>query len=46
MKVQWRKRIRLRYLFASPKSLPDDKKVERWKDLWFVDVSIDGDNSK
>jgi hypothetical protein len=31
---------------VSPKTLPDDKKVERWKDMWFADVSIDGDLSK
>lgn len=31
---------------VSPKTLPDDKKVERWKGLWFADVSIDGDSSK
>jgi hypothetical protein len=30
---------------VSPKILPDDKKIERWKDLWFADVSIDVDNS-
>ncbi|MFZ2162714.1 MAG: hypothetical protein WAW02_10900 [Sideroxyarcus sp.] len=31
---------------VSPKTLPDDKRVECWKDLWFADVSIDGDLSK
>lgn len=28
---------------VSPKTLPDDKKVERWKDLWFADASIEID---
>jgi len=28
---------------VSPKTLPDDKKVERWKDLWFTDVNIEID---
>jgi len=28
---------------VSPKTLPDDEKVGRWKDLWFADVCIDGD---
>lgn len=31
---------------VSPKTLPDNKKVERWKELWFADVSIYGDYSK
>jgi hypothetical protein len=26
---------------VSPKTLPDDKKIKRWKELWFADVSID-----
>jgi hypothetical protein len=30
---------------VSPKTLPDDKKVERWKDIWFANVSIDVDSS-
>ena len=30
---------------VSPKALSDDQKIERWKDIWFADVSIDGDNS-
>jgi hypothetical protein len=30
---------------VSPKTLPDDKKVKRWKGLWFADVSIDVDNA-
>lgn len=33
-------------VMVSPKTLPDDKKVERWKELWFADVSIDGESSK
>ena len=28
---------------VSPKTLPDDKKVERWKDLWFADARIEID---
>jgi hypothetical protein len=31
---------------VSPKYLSDDKKVVRWKDLWFADVCIGGDISK
>jgi hypothetical protein len=25
---------------VSPKSLPDEEKIKRWKDLWFADVGI------
>lgn len=31
---------------VSPKTLPDDKKVERWKGLWFADVSINENLSR
>jgi hypothetical protein len=30
---------------VSPKTLPDDEKIRRWKDLWFANVSIDIVNS-
>jgi len=26
---------------VSPKTLPDDEKIKRWKNLWFADMSID-----
>ena len=26
---------------VSPRTLPDEEKIKRWKDLWFASVSID-----